>query len=351
MTLSQEARDARQEAFPGRTEAARRGAESDVPLADDGRRRRRQPERGAAGDRAQHRRLADAAAVDRGRVRARLRSAAPPRRCDRRPDRPQAGPGRRPRHLRPLLARGDLPERPRRADRATRRDGRRRGDDHAGHAVRDHDRLPARGARQGRRDVGRRRRRRRRARPARLGRPARVAPLAVDLRPQRRPRSRRARRDARDRAGHPRDAAAPARPRRHAPLGRGSRSARLRRHRRPRARLGRAHDGRLAGLRCSSGSWRSCSGSCAAASRCSTRGTSPGAASPPEPSRVRPVLRGLRLPLPRAPVPPARDGLLAAAGGRRARADGARRHPALAQGSRDRGAGRRPRRRRDRACR
>ena len=34
----------------------------------------------------------------------------------------------------------------------------------------------------------------------------------------------------------------------------------------------------------SSESWRSCSGSCAAASRCSTRGTSPGAASPPEPS-------------------------------------------------------------------
>ena len=32
----------------------------------------------------------------------------------------------------------------------------------------------------------------------------------------------------------------------------------------------------------SSESWRSCSGSCAAASRCSTRGTSPGAASPPE---------------------------------------------------------------------
>ena len=249
MTLPQEARDARQEALPGRTKAARGGAESHVPLADDGRRRRRQPERGAAGDRAQHRRLADAAAVDRGRVRARLRSAAAPRRCARRSDRPQAGARRRPRHLRFLLPGGHLPERPRRADRASRRHGRRRGDDHAGDAVCDHDRLPARGTRQGRRDVGRRCGRRRCAGPARLGRPARVAPLAVDLRPQRRPRSRRTRRDARDRAGHPREAAAPARPRRHAPLGRGSRSARLRRHRRPRARLGRADDGRLTGVR------------------------------------------------------------------------------------------------------
>ena len=60
------------------------------------------------------------------------------------------------------------------------------------------------------------------------------------------------------------------------------------------------------------------------------------------PLHVHPVLRGLRLPLPGAPVPPARDGLLAAAGGRGARADGSRRHPALAQGARDRRAGRRP---------
>ena len=140
-------------------------------------------------------------------------------------------------------------ERPRRADRTARCHGRRRGDDHAGDAVRDHDRLPARGARQGRRNVGRCCGGRRCARPARLGRPARVAPLAVDLRPQRRPGGRRTRRDARDRAGHPRDAAAAARPRRHAALGGGSRGARLRHHRRPRARLGRADDGRLAGVR------------------------------------------------------------------------------------------------------
>ena len=199
--------------------------------------------------------------------------------------------------------------------------------------------------------MGRRCSRRRRARAARLGRPARVAPLAVDLRPQRRPCNRRTRRDARDRAGHPRDAAAAARPRRHAALGGGARGARLRRHRRPRARLGRAHDGRLAGVR-----------------RPRSRGVRALGAAPPRPDarpaalrparlrrrnplHVRPVLRGLRLPLPRAPVPPARDGLLAAAGGRRARADGSRRHPALAQGSRDRGAVRRPCRRCARACR
>ena len=56
------------------------------------------------------------------------------------------------------------------------------------------------------------------------------------------------------------------------------------------------------------------------------------------PVDVRPVLCGLRLPLPGAPVPPARNGLLAAAGGRRARADGSRRDPALAHRSRDCGA-------------
>ena len=47
------------------------------------------------------------------------------------------------------------------------------------------------------------------------------------------------------------------------------------------------------------------------------------------------------------PVPAAGDGLLAAPGGRRARADGARRHPALPQGSCDRRPARRSRHRRD----
>ena len=172
-----------------------------------------------------------------------------PRRCDRRSDRPQAGPRRRPRPLRPLLAGGDLPERPRRADRAPRRHGRRRGDDHARDAVGDHHRLPARGARQGRRDVGRRRRRRRRARPARLGRPARVASLAVDLRPQRRPRGRRAR------SGRSRSCRPPARRGRRGSTS-SARSSRPRLSRRSssasskaRARLGRADDGRRAGVR------------------------------------------------------------------------------------------------------
>ena len=52
---------------------------------------------------------------------------------------------------------------------AARADGRRRGVRHARHAVRDHHRVPARGARQGRRHVGRRRSRRRRARARHLG--------------------------------------------------------------------------------------------------------------------------------------------------------------------------------------
>ena len=318
-----------------------------MPRADDGRRRGRQPERGAAGDRAQHRGLADAAAVDRDRIRARLRGAAPTRRGDRRPHWPQARSRRRPRPLRPLLAGGHLCEQPRRADRAARRHGRRRGDDHAGDAVRDHDRLPSRRTGQGGRDVGRSCGGRRRARVARLGRDARVASVAVDLRLQRRPRDHRTRRDARDRAGHPRGAAATDRPRRRAPLRRGASGARLRHHRRARAWLGRAVDGRRTGIRRPrSGCVRPLG---AAAPRADAR---PAALQPARvrrghPLDHRPVLRRLRLPLPSASLPAAGDGLLAAPGGRRARADGARRHPALPQGSCDRRPARRSRHRRD----
>ena len=78
-----------------------------------------------------------------------------------------------------------------------------------------------------------------RDRPARLGRPARVAVLAGDLRPQRRARDDRARRHDRDRPEDPRVAPAAARPGRNADLRRRARSARLRDHRRRRARLRR----------------------------------------------------------------------------------------------------------------
>ena len=293
-------------------------------------------------------RLADAAAVDRGRIRARLRGAAPARRGDRRPDRPQARSRRRPRPLRPLLAGGHLREQPRRADRASRRHGRRRGDDHAGDAVRDHDRLPARGTRQGRRDVGRRRGGRRRARLARLGRDARVASVAVDLRPQRRPR------EPSRSSGRSRSCRPPARRGRPGSTS-SARSSPPRRSRRSSSASSKGPSAAGASRR-RSPHWRSASLGAVAfvlwelrrrepmldPRHFARRGFAAGTL-----SDDRPVLRRLRLPLPGASVPPARDGLLAAPGGRRARADGARRHPALPQGSRDRGPARRSRRRRD----
>ena len=162
--------------FPGRTKAARCGAASHVPRADDGRRRRREPERGAAGDRAQtpaRRRRSCSGSSTRTRSRSRRCCCLPARsatgsaasRCWP----PGSASSASPRWRR------SSPNTPGELIALRGADGRRRGDDHAGDAVRDHDRLPARGARQGRRDVGRRRGRRRRARPARLGRPARVA--------------------------------------------------------------------------------------------------------------------------------------------------------------------------------
>ena len=123
-----------------------------------------------------------------------VRGAAAAGRRDRRPLRPQADPAR-------SGSRCSGSRRSRRCSSTSpgaliglrARDGRRRRVRDAGDAVGDHDGLPARGARQGRRHLGRRRRRRRRDRPARLGRPARVALVAGDLRPQRRARGARAR--------------------------------------------------------------------------------------------------------------------------------------------------------------
>ena len=71
------------------------------------------------------------------------------------------------------------------ADRAARRDGHRRRDDHAGDAVGDHGRLPARGARQGDRDLVGDRGRRHRPRPVRRRPAARVVLVELGVLAQR----------------------------------------------------------------------------------------------------------------------------------------------------------------------
>ena len=180
--------------------------------------------------------------------------------------------------------RQSLPERPRRADRAPRRDGCRRRDDHAGDAVGDRHSLPAprNAARQ--------------SVPGLVSPPAAaslacsppascsMASLAVDLRPQRRPRSRRAPRHARDRAGHARSAAAPARPRRLAPSAAGLAALVFGVIEGPERGWGEPTT--VLSLAFGAVSAVAFVLSCAAASRCSTRGTSPGAASPRERSRT-----------------------------------------------------------------
>ena len=92
-------------------------------------------------------------------------------------------------------ARRVRPER-RPADRAARRDGHRRRDDHAGHAVGDHGRLPARGARQGDRHLVGDRGRRHRPRPVRRRAAARVVLVELGVLAQRADRRRRAGRRA-----------------------------------------------------------------------------------------------------------------------------------------------------------
>ena len=111
-------------------------------------------------------------------------------------------------------------------------------------------------------------------------------PVAVDLRLQRRPRDHRAHRDARDRAGHPRERG------RHGSTS-SARSSPPRRSRRSSSASPKGRSAAGASRRrsahwrsASSERLRSCSGSCGAASRCSTRGTSAAAASPPAPSPI-----------------------------------------------------------------
>ena len=106
-----------------------------------------------------------AAAVDRRRLRAHPRRAAAPGRRARRPLRPSPRAAHRPRRVRRRVgARGRRPDRRRQLIALPGADGHRRRADHARHAVDDHERLPARGAGQGGRHLGRLRRRRRHAR-------------------------------------------------------------------------------------------------------------------------------------------------------------------------------------------
>ena len=126
------------------------------------------------------------AAVDRRRLRARLRRPAAAGGRARRPLRAQGHPAHRPRRLRRRVARGDLRRRPIDADRAARRDRRRRRARDADDAVDHHERVPARGARPRGRHLGRRRRRRGDHRPAAVrGDPARVVLVAGGVRHQR----------------------------------------------------------------------------------------------------------------------------------------------------------------------
>ena len=164
-------------------------------------------------------------------------------------------------------ARRARPER-RAADRAARRDGHRRRDDHARDAVGDHGRLPARGARQGDRDLVRDRRRRHRPRAVRRRPAARVVLLELGVLAQRADRRRRAGRRAS--RWSPRAATRePGRVRpRAAPRCRSRRSSRssARSSRRPRA----------------AGPTRSCSAA-SAPRRCSASPSSPGSGASPSP--------------------------------------------------------------------
>ena len=116
------------------------------------------------------------AAVDRRRLRADARRAAAPGRRARRPLRPPRRADRRYRHLRhrgrccrPFASSAGPLDR-----RCAPLIGRRRRAPHARHAVDDHQRLPAGGAGQGGRHLGRLRRHRRHARHPRVGRAARA---------------------------------------------------------------------------------------------------------------------------------------------------------------------------------
>ena len=131
------------------------------------------------------------------------------------------------------------------ADRAARRDGHRWRDDHAGDAVGDHGRLPARGARQGDRHLVRDRGRRHRSRTVRRRSAARVVLVELRVLAQRADRRDRARRRVPSRPREPRPAARRVRSPRRRPLGRDAGHAGLRDHRGDAARLDRPARPRL----------------------------------------------------------------------------------------------------------
>ena len=134
------------------------------------------------------------AGVDRQRLHAVVRRAARHRRAPRRPVRAAQNLPRRRRHLRLGQRRDRLLAERHVAGRLARRAGHRLGADDARDAVDHHQRLPARGARQGDRHVGRRVGHGAGDRPRRRRLSRRERQLAVDLLPQR-ARRRRRRRD------------------------------------------------------------------------------------------------------------------------------------------------------------
>ena len=199
------------------------------------------------------------------------------------------------------------------ADRRPRRDGRRRRADHARDAVDHHERLPARGARQGDRHLGRHGRDRHRPRPARRRPAARVLRLDVGLPAQRPGRGARppARRLARPREPRP---ATRARSTSSAPGSPSRRSSRSSTAIIEAPERGWTDPLMLALLRrslpCSAP--RSCAGSCAPPSRCSTCRSSATRASASARSRISIAFFALFGAIfATDAVPPGRAGLLA----------------------------------------
>ena len=232
-----------------------RGADPCPPLVDA---RRPEPEsrphrprqhraqRGPAHDPVDLHRERLGAAVDGRCLRPGVRRAAAHDGRPRRPVRSRPRPPGRTGHLRCLVADGPIRHRHRPPHRRPRRDGRRRGVDHALDPVGHRQRLPARGARQGHHDLGRRVRPRHRPRPAR-GWPAhRELRVERGVPPQRPDRAHRARAWLRARPRELRSVGRAARPAGRGPLDRGRVDARVLDHRGAGYRLDRsAHPWRL----------------------------------------------------------------------------------------------------------